>query len=409
MLPFKSYLKLKKWSNINQLLKSSFGIEEIKMKQMLESSSIRVNGTAITHNLHLPPNAGILIFWRPSTYLPSQEESWNPIVAIEKDYIVTDKIPSLPTIPTIDNGNQNFMSYLKGKLPRHLSCGSFLMTSRLDAGTHGLLMFARSAEFQGQYNTLLQTRKIKKHYQAVVIGWKEETKVPLTLCHYLSVAQKVDFLIRWKEEIKVPLTLSHYLSAAQKIDFLAQSGKHMEERETEDATISTIYDNEIRIPSKVSAAYEKDETHQLEAKLIIKSVESVTYYPPRDKNNNNVENKLILNEERSSIENGNNGDNNQKAKPPRCLPLRAFDDDFIQKLMAQESNLKLLTIELITGRTHQIRSQLEKEGLYIVGDWLYNTPTTLEWVLPRRPLALCCSSLEFQHPITKEQKSYFLE
>jgi 23S rRNA-/tRNA-specific pseudouridylate synthase len=401
MLQYKSYLKLKKWCNINQLLRSSFGIEEIKMKQMLESSSIRVNGTAITHNLHLPPNSGVLIFWRPSTYLPSQEESWNPIVAIEKDYIVTDKIPSLPTIPTIDNGNQNFMSYLRGKLPRHLACGSFLMTSRLDAGTHGLLMFARSAEFQGQYNTLLQSRKIKKHYQAVVIGWKEGTKVPLTLCHYLSVAQKVDFLIRWKEETKVPLTLSHYLSVAQKVDFLAQSANHVEERETEDATISTSFDNEIRIPSKVSAAYEMDDVHQLESKLIIKSVEDVIYYPPQDKNNH-VDNNISVFEE-------SNGDNIKTPKAPRCLPLRAFDDEFIQRLMAKETNLKLLTIELITGRTHQIRSQLEKEGLYIIGDWLYNTTSTLEWVLPRRPLALCCSSLEFQHPTTKEQKSYFLE
>jgi 23S rRNA-/tRNA-specific pseudouridylate synthase len=376
MLQYKSYLKLKKWCNINQLLRSSFGIEEIKMKQMLESSSIRVNGTAITHNLHLPPNSGVLIFWRPSTYLPSQEESWNPIVAIEKDYIVTDKIPSLPTIPTIDNGNQNFMSYLRGKLPRHLACGSFLMTSRLDAGTHGLLMFARSAEFQGQYNTLLQSRKIKKHYQAVVIGWKEETKVPLTLSHYLSVAQKVDFL--------------------------AQSANHVEERETEDATISTSFDNEIRIPSKVSAAYEMDDVHQLEAKLIIKSVEDVIYYPPQNKSSNHVDNT-------SAFDDANKGNNNKTPKVARCLPLRAFDDEFIQRLMAKEKNLKLLTIELITGRTHQIRSQLEKEGLYIIGDWLYNTPSTLEWVLPRRPLALCCSSLEFQHPTTKEQKSYFLE
>jgi len=276
------------------------------------------------------------------------------------------------------------------------------MTSRLDAGTHGLLMFARSAEFQGQYNTLLQTRKIKKHYQAVVIGWKEGTKVPLTLNHYLSVAQKVDFLIRWKEETKVPLTLSHYLSVAQKVDFLAQPSKYVEERETEDATISTSFDNEIRIPSKVSAAYEMDDVHQLEAKLIIKSVEDVIYYPSQNKSCNHVDNTSAFDDE-------NKGNNNKKPKVARCLPLRAFDDEFIQRLMAKETNLKLLTIELITGRTHQIRSQLEKEGLYIIGDWLYNTPSTLEWVLPRRPLALCCSSLEFQHPTTKEQKSYFLE
>jgi hypothetical protein len=55
-------------------------------------------------------------------------------VAIDKDYLVTDKVASLPTIPTRDNGRQHFIDYLHRTLPRHLATGPLLMTTRLDAG-----------------------------------------------------------------------------------------------------------------------------------------------------------------------------------------------------------------------------------------------------------------------------------
>lgn len=101
---------------------------------------------------------------------------------VDKDYLVTDKVASLPTIPTRDNGKQHFIDYLHRTLPRHLTTSPLLMTTRLDAGTvaflplhlllgtHGLLVFARSPTFQGDFNKLFNAKKIKKLYQAVVVG-----------------------------------------------------------------------------------------------------------------------------------------------------------------------------------------------------------------------------------------------
>jgi 23S rRNA-/tRNA-specific pseudouridylate synthase len=83
-----------------------------------------------------------------------------------------------------------------------------MVTSRLDTGrnrffsnpnfqnigTHGLLVYSRSTAFQGLYNTMLGDRQVKKHYQAVVLGWKPEIhdkwKMPVTLKHYLSNPKK---------------------------------------------------------------------------------------------------------------------------------------------------------------------------------------------------------------------------
>ncbi len=59
-------------------------------------------------------------------------------------------------------------------------------------------------------------------------------------------------------------------------------------------------------------------------------------------------------------------------------------------------NMKLLDIELKTGRFHQIRCQLAGRAMPIVGDRKYGGTYT------GRPLSLCAYRLEFKHPISKE-------
>jgi 23S rRNA pseudouridine1911/1915/1917 synthase len=57
----------------------------------------------------------------------------------------------------------------------------------------------------------------------------------------------------------------------------------------------------------------------------------------------------------------------------------------------------VLTVQLETGRKHQIRAQLARVGHPIVGDALYGSPQR------RRDarISLCALQLTFQHPITK--------
>lgn len=60
-------------------------------------------------------------------------------------------------------------------------------------------------------------------------------------------------------------------------------------------------------------------------------------------------------------------------------------------------SLSLLEIELLTGRSHQIRVQLSSRGLPICGDTKYGSKTKLDgW------LALHASSLTFEHPTQHE-------
>lgn len=331
----KSFVKSKKWGNLNAILQQSLGIDHVQFESFLASRSIRVNAISVDQNLYLPPSTEIVLFWRQNEYLPSlrdEKVGWNTIVHVDKDYLVTDKVASLPTIPTRDNGKQHFIDYLHRTLPRHLTTSPLLMTTRLDAGTHGLLVFARSPTFQGDFNKLFNAKKIKKLYQAVVVGWKEDIATPQTLTHYLSDSSRIDV------------------------------GHPEEQLEDEHAVVVHSYSQPDRVTARVTASLVPTQTEVREAKLIILEARDVA---------------------------------------ESSLPLRPFAVDFTRQLL-KEKTLKLLTIQLITGRTHQIRSQLSQLGLHIVGDWLYDCPP--EWVPMPSPLALCCSSLEFVHPYTKETK-----
>lgn len=58
----------------------------------------------------------------------------------------------------------------------------------------------------------------------------------------------------------------------------------------------------------------------------------------------------------------------------------------------------LLKVNIITGRSHQIRAQLSKIGCIIQGDLKYGA----EQPNPDRSISLHCRSLSFIHPVLKE-------
>uniref|UniRef100_A9AAT8 Pseudouridine synthase, RluA family n=1 Tax=Methanococcus maripaludis (strain C6 / ATCC BAA-1332) TaxID=444158 RepID=A9AAT8_METM6 len=71
------------------------------------------------------------------------------------------------------------------------------------------------------------------------------------------------------------------------------------------------------------------------------------------------------------------------------------------KVIEELKNASVLEINLLTGRTHQIRVHLSSLGNYILGDILYGKTSKL---IDRQ--ALHSHILRFIHPITKERKEF---
>lgn len=77
------------------------------------------------------------------------------------------------------------------------------------------------------------------------------------------------------------------------------------------------------------------------------------------------------------------------------------DDGKVSKLtytvVAKRAKTTLISIQLETGRTHQIRAQFSAIGHPIVGDVEYGSTS-----VAREGIALSCQKLAFFHPVSKE-------
>lgn len=77
------------------------------------------------------------------------------------------------------------------------------------------------------------------------------------------------------------------------------------------------------------------------------------------------------------------------------------------KVTHTHKGLSLLKVELITGRKHQIRSQLSNEGYPILGDKKYsakkNYQCDFHYSQGKSCIALQCTEMSFAHPTKQEQ------
>ncbi len=98
---------------------------------------------------------------------------------------------------------------------------------------------------------------------------------------------------------------------------------------------------------------------------------------------------------------------------PKNNVTKAFDKErkdtqlaeLSYRIMVQEGGYFLLEVKPITGRTHQIRSQLSAIGSPIVGDIKYGYPEPN----PDRSIHLHAYSLGFEHPTRGEKMTLYAD
>ena len=71
------------------------------------------------------------------------------------------------------------------------------------------------------------------------------------------------------------------------------------------------------------------------------------------------------------------------------------------RLLAKKDNLSLVEIELVTGRSHQIRVQFASRNWPLYGDQKYNKTAK-----SGEQLALIAKSISFIHPVSKEELTF---
>lgn len=104
---------------------------------------------------------------------------WNQRLLFQNQhFVVVNKISGLPVHASVDNTEENLQRYLE----KHLDCELFV-THRLDVPTRGLMVYAKTTEFQTAFNKMLIEREMKKIYRALVEGQNIQ---PGILTHYME-------------------------------------------------------------------------------------------------------------------------------------------------------------------------------------------------------------------------------
>ena len=119
----------------------------------------------------LSPGHYLRVHLRPKRY-PADRVGWASVVVHwDPEFVVVNKPPGIPVHATLDNRIENALFQLNS-----LPGAPFLITQRLDVDVSGLIVFARTPEFQRSFNQLLIERRLRKRYRALVTspprpGW----------------------------------------------------------------------------------------------------------------------------------------------------------------------------------------------------------------------------------------------
>lgn len=90
------------------------------------------------------------------------------------DFIVIDKPPLLLVHPSKPNGAPTLWAELRELLAFEIANGGQIsIVNRLDRETSGIVLVAKHAPAARDFGTLMQARRVRKEYTAIVWGWPQ--------------------------------------------------------------------------------------------------------------------------------------------------------------------------------------------------------------------------------------------
>lgn len=152
--------------------------DEAQLHFLLHMGSIYHNHLRVLSNIEISEGDYVRVHTKPRRFLPD-DGLWKERILFENShFVVAKKVSGLPVHGSVDNLQENLQSYLA----KSLQC-EVLVTHRLDVPTRGLIVYAKTAEFQTAFNKLLIQREMTKIYCAKVEGQNLE---PGILTHFME-------------------------------------------------------------------------------------------------------------------------------------------------------------------------------------------------------------------------------
>lgn len=176
------------------LLAEKIAQKEEDVLQLIALGAIYVEKERCLSNQLIKADTYIRVHLQPKKYFTKEAievlqnfdvQPW--IVDEQEDYYVVDKPHGLPSHPTLDNIQQNLLTLLKQSLKRDL-----WLPHRLDVGTAGLILVAKSQKSAYEIQQEFIRRKVQKIYRAVV----EKPLTPQLYEHFMKKTKNAPKLVQ---------------------------------------------------------------------------------------------------------------------------------------------------------------------------------------------------------------------
>ena len=143
----------------------AFGLDRSEAERLVSFGAVYHERQRVTSDRPVTRGQYVRVHLEPKRF-PVADFDWQACVLFHsKDFVVANKPAGVPVHATVDNHAENVVRQLSDALGVPL-----LVTQRLDTEVSGLIVFAKTREFQRYFNQLLVERKVRKRYRAIVNG-----------------------------------------------------------------------------------------------------------------------------------------------------------------------------------------------------------------------------------------------
>jgi Pseudouridylate synthases, 23S RNA-specific len=132
---------------------------------LLDLGCVYYLGKRIREDISVNEGDYVRVHTKPRRFLPDDGQWRDRIIVENKNFVIVDKVAALPVHASVDNLKENVQSYLATAVGCEL-----YVTHRLDVPTQGLILYAKTKEFQSAFNALLASGGMDKIYRAKVVG-----------------------------------------------------------------------------------------------------------------------------------------------------------------------------------------------------------------------------------------------
>jgi 23S rRNA-/tRNA-specific pseudouridylate synthase len=148
-----------------ELLIKQLGFDSPKVSWLISFGAVYVNKIRERNPLRkLNAQDVVRVHLEPKRYVFKPSDLDGRILELNRFFVAVDKPQGLPMHSTVDNAEENLLELLKATVGGHA-----YVTHRLDVPTSGVVVVARTKEYQSRFNKLLMGGGLRKRYRALTL------------------------------------------------------------------------------------------------------------------------------------------------------------------------------------------------------------------------------------------------